>query len=228
MLAHSQSAMSASSAATDTDALALRIWDYMHMGHELQPSDVILVLGSNDLRVAEHGAELYHRGLAPRILFSGNVGRLTEGQFQQPEAEAFAEVARSMDVPDAAIWVEPRSTNTGENIAFSRELLAGQGIDPERLIVVQKPYMERRAFATFMNFWPGKDIRISSPPISFADYPNALLSKDLIITIMVGDLQRIRLYPEKGFQIPQEIPDEVWAAYEELVARGFTGHLIAN
>ncbi|MCB1209974.1 MAG: YdcF family protein [Verrucomicrobiales bacterium] len=217
-----------SSAAPDTDTLALRIWDYMHMGHELQPSDVILVLGSNDLRVAEHGAELYLRGLAPRILFSGNVGRLTEGQFQHPEAEAFAEVARSMDVPEEAILIEPRSTNTGENIAFSRELLAGKGIDPEKLIVVQKPYMERRAYATFMNFWPGKDIRIRSPPISFADYPNALLPKDLIITIMVGDLQRIRAYPEKGFQIPQEIPDEVWAAYEELVARGFTGHLIAN
>ena len=42
---------------------------------------------------------------------------------------------------------------------------------------------------------------------------------------MVGDLQRIRIYPEKGFQIPQDIPDEVWAAYERLVGWGFTRHL---
>lgn len=198
------------------------------MGHVLQPSDVILVLGSNDTRVAEHGADLFLRGLAPRILFSGNVGRLTDGQFQKSEAETFADVARSMGVPEDAILLEPRSTNTGENIAFSREILAGQGIDPARLIVVQKPYMERRAFATFMNFWPGKDIRISSPPLSFDEYPNEMLPKDLIITIMVGDLQRIRLYPEKGFQIAQDIPADVWAAYEELIARGYTGHLIAG
>jgi hypothetical protein len=43
---------------------------------------------------------------------------------------------------------------------------------------------------------------------------------------MVGDLQRIRVYPEKGYQIPQEIPDEVWTAYEELIAAGFDQHLV--
>ena len=67
--------------------LAQILWHYMHMGHEMQPSDVILVLGSNDLRVAEQGADLFLRGLAPRIVFSGNVGRLTEGVFKKSEAE---------------------------------------------------------------------------------------------------------------------------------------------
>jgi hypothetical protein len=42
---------------------------------------------------------------------------------------------------------------------------------------------------------------------------------------MVGDLQRIKIYPEKGFQIAQEIPDDVWQAYEQLVAMGFDRHL---
>ena len=210
------------------DELAQILWDYMHMGHVLQPSDVILVLGSNDLRVAEHGADLYLRGLAPWIVFSGNVGRLTAGVFQHSEAESFAGIAKAKGVPAAAILMEPRSTNTGENIAFSRELLAARGIDPERLIVVQKPYMERRAYATFMNFWPGKDIRISSPPIAFADYPNATLAKELIINVLVGDVQRIRVYPGKGFQIAQPMPDEVWAAWNELVNRGYTQHLVRD
>jgi hypothetical protein len=47
-----------------------------------------------------------------------------------------------------------------------------------------------------------------------------------VINIMVGDLQRIKIYPEKGFQIYQEIPAEVWKAYERLVALGFDKHLI--
>ena len=49
-----------------------------------------------------------------------------------------------------------------------------------------------------------------------------------VISIMVGDLQRIKLYPEKGFQIPQSIPTEVWAAYESLVEAGYNRHLAPN
>jgi hypothetical protein len=44
---------------------------------------------------------------------------------------------------------------------------------------------------------------------------------------MVGDLQRIKLYPERGFQIYQDIPDDVWQAYEKLVGMGYTKHLVA-
>lgn len=211
-----------------TDSLAQVLWDYMHMGHDLQPSDIILVLGSNDLRVAEHGADLYLRGLAPCVLFSGNVGRLTEGVFRKSEAESFAEVALAKGVPASAILIEPRSTNTGDNITFSRELLATRNQDPERLIVVQKPYMERRAYATFMKFWPGKEIRISSPPIPFSSYPTPDLPKDLIINVLVGDVQRIIIYPSKGFQIPQPMPDEVLEAWQELVSRGYTQHLVRD
>ena len=209
-----------------TDQLAQTLWDYMCLKHELEPSDVILVLGSNDLRVAAHAADLYLRGLAPWVVFSGNVGRLTEGVFTKTEAEAFADVALAKGVPASAILLEPRSTNTGENIDMSRELLAAHGLDPQRLIVVQKPYMERRGYATFMKRWPGKEVRMSSPPLSFEDYPNELLPKDFIIHVLVGDVQRIRVYSDKGFQIPQPMPEAVWAAFEELVGRGYTHHLV--
>ena len=43
---------------------------------------------------------------------------------------------------------------------------------------------------------------------------------------MVGDLQRIKIYPKKGFQIFQEIPDDVWQAYKQLVNLGYDKHLI--
>lgn len=210
---------------SSSDALAEKLWNYMLMRHEPRPCDLIMALGSNDTRVAEHAADLYLRGLAPRLLFSGNVGILTKGKFAKTEAETFADVAIAKGVPPEAILLETRSTNTGENIQFSRALLAEHGLNPETFIVVQKPYMERRAYATFMKQWPGKDILMTSPPLSWNEYPTETLTKEIIIPILVGDLQRIRLYPEKGFQIPQPIPDDVWAAFEELVARGFTSHL---
>lgn len=208
------------------ETLAERIWAYMHLGHALAKSDLILALGSNDLRVADYAAELWLQGWAPHLMFSGNVGALTRTMFDKPEAEKFADVALQKGVPASAILLESASTNTGENIQFSRQLLAQQGLKPQRIILVQKPYMERRAFATFMNFWTGIELIVTSPPIPFAEYPTAQLSRETVINIMVGDLQRIREYPAKGFQIPQPIPPEIWEAYEQLVALGYDKHLI--
>jgi len=48
------------------------------------------------------------------------------------------------------------------------------------------------------------------------------------IHALVGDLQRIKEYPKQGFQIEQDMPDEVWAAYEYLVAEGYTNRLIKD
>jgi uncharacterized SAM-binding protein YcdF (DUF218 family) len=207
------------------DQLAQKIWDYHHLNHQLEKSDLILALGSNDLRVAEFAADLYLRGYAPLLVFSGNAGVLTRHRFSKPEAEMFAEVARERGVPEDAILIEVESTNTGENVIFSRRLLESRGINPESLILAQKPYMERRTYATFMKFWPGKKVIVTSSPIPFSEYPTEELSKDLVISIMVGDLQRIRIYPSRGFQIEQEIPDDVWQAYEKLVELGYDRHL---
>ena len=204
------------------DQLAQIIWDYHHLNHTLKKSDIILALGSNDIRVAEYAADLYLRGFAPLLMFSGNVGALTKDQFTKPEAEVFADIAQQKGVPDEAILIEPQSTNTGENIDFSRRVLAARGLNPQNFILVQKPYMERRAFATFRKRWPEKNLVVASPPIPFSDYPNELLSRDKVINIMVGDLQRIKFYPSLGFQIEQEIPDEVWQAYEKLVELAIT------
>jgi hypothetical protein len=89
--------------------------------------------------------------------------------------------------------------------------------------------MERRAYATFMKVWPGKELVVTSAKVTFdeylARYSSDALSVDDVISIMVGDLQRIRLYPAKGFQIAQDIPADVWNAYEELVAAGYDEHL---
>lgn len=211
-----------------TDALARTLWDYMLLGHDLAASDVIIALGSHDLRVAEHAADLFLRGLAPLLVCSGHAGRLTSGRFRASEAEMFAEVAAARGVPREAILLEAESTNTGDNITFSKALLSRRGLDPRRVILAQKPYMERRAYATCLRRWPGREVRVTSPPIPFDDYPTDDLPKDLVINVLVGDVQRMRVYAERGFQIPQPMPDEVWAAYEELVARGYTSHLVRD
>ncbi|PLX61493.1 MAG: hypothetical protein C0632_11615, partial [Vibrio alginolyticus] len=66
------------------------LWDYMQLKHELKPADCLFVMCSNDVRVAEHAANLYHQKLAPLIVFSGGEGRFTDGLFEKSEAETFA------------------------------------------------------------------------------------------------------------------------------------------
>ena len=211
-------------------ALAERLWRYHQLNHDVAPADAIMVLCSHDKAVAERGAQLFLGGLAPLLIFSGGLGAITQHLWSEPEADQFAAIAIGMGVPRASILIENKSTNTGENVRFTRRLLEENGLNPQTFIVVQKPYMERRSYATFEKVWPGKKLIVTSPQVSFdeylARYSNETLSPDDVVSIMVGDLQRIRLYPAKGFQIEQEIPADVWAAFEELVAAGYNRHLV--
>ncbi len=210
----------------ETIILAKKIWNYHHMDHALEKADCILVLGSHDLRVAERGAELYLQGWAPVLIFSGGLGRLTEDMWTETEADPFATIAIQKGVPEKAILIENRSTNTGENILFTQQLLKQKNLDPQTFIVVQKPYMERRSYATFKKHWPDKKLIVTSPQISFKEYPTEEIPLEKVINIMAGDLQRIRVYAERGFQIYQEVPDDVWKAYEQLVELGYNTQLI--
>ena len=200
-------------------ALAEKLWHYHQMKHQLELADAFLVLCSHDKKVAERGAQLLLEGWAPLLIFSGGLGVITKNIWDEPEADQFAEIAIALGVPPEKILIENQSTNTGENVLFTKRLLAQEQIDPASFILVQKPYMERRSFATFRKNWPDKNVLVTSPQVSFAEYletyVNSELSVDDVISIMVGDLQRIKVYADKGFQIPQEIPDDVLSAYEE-------------
>ncbi len=210
------------------DKLAKIIWEYHKMHQKLKKVDCIFVLGSNDVRVAEYSADIFLKGYASNIIFSGNVGILSKDIFDKPEAEIFADIAIKHGVPEQKIIIENKSTNTGENIIFTKKIISELGFNFDSFILVQKPYMERRAYATFKKIWPEKDCIVTSPPINYKDYPNQYISKEMLINIMVGDLQRIKIYASKGFQISQDIPKEVWQAYEKLVHLGYTNHLISN
>jgi uncharacterized SAM-binding protein YcdF (DUF218 family) len=211
----------------DIDHDAEIVYEYHRMGMRLQPAEAIFALCSLDKRVAERAAQLFLDGYGSYLIYSGGVGRLTANRFTEPEAQVFANVARSMGVPDDRIIVECKSTNTGENIRFTHSLLQQSGHNPQSFILVQKPYMERRTYATFSKQWPDPKVTVTvtSPQLSFSEYPDAENPRDLVINIMVGDLVRIREYSVKGFQIPQDIPAHVWAAGQRLIAEGFDGHL---
>ncbi len=213
----------------NVDKLARKIWNYHHVNHKLEKADCIFVLCSHDLRVADYGTKLFLENYAPLIVFSGGVCHLEDllkTGWKKSEAETFAERAIELGVPKEKIIIENKATNTGENVRFTEKILKEKGLNFESFIIVQKPYMERRAYATIRVYWPNKKIIVTSPNIDFDSYYNKKITKEDVINLMVGDLQRIKIYPEKGFQIFQKIPDDVWRAYQKLVQLGYTKHLI--
>ncbi|KAI1144296.1 DUF218 domain-containing protein [Hypoxylon sp. FL0543] len=189
--------------------------------------DAVFCLCSLDTRVAERAAQLFLDGYGSHLIFSGGVGRLTQGRYDKPEAQVFADIAIGMGVPKEKLLVEPLSTNTGENVRFTYALLREKGLHLNSFLLVQKPYMERRTYATFKKQWPDPDTRImvTSPQFTWSEYPNSDNPRDLVINIAVGDLIRVRDYPSRGFQIPQDIPDEVWEAAQRLIQAGYNSHL---
>ncbi|ELV8700307.1 YdcF family protein [Vibrio vulnificus] len=195
-----------------------QLWQYMQLQHRLTPVDCLLVMCSNDLRVAEHAANLYKQGYAPYILFSGGEGRFTEGLFEKSEAETFAELAKASGVPAEAILLETKSSNTGENVRFSEQLLLEKGLAFESFILVQKPFMERRALATFEKQWQGpySHLLVSSTGEAFFDYINEEMPLMLVLEALLEDFERIKRYPAKGFQTEQPLPDDVETAYQGI------------
>lgn len=210
---------------SSTQQLARILWDYNFLDWPLKKVDVIIVLGGNDLRLPKLGADLFLKGYAPLIIASGKRGCLTRG-WKKTEAEVFAEVLTSQGISDRNLLVEKRAENTGENILFSKKLLKKKNITPNSVMLVTKPYMERRAYATACKAWPEVDTVVASPKIDFDNYPNKFISKDDIINALVGYTQRILKYPEKGFQITQTMPAKVEQAMTELMKRGYTRDLI--
>jgi uncharacterized SAM-binding protein YcdF (DUF218 family) len=209
--------------------LARVLWDYHQLKHEPIPADLIVALGTNDLRVAEFAADLYHRGYGKSVLCTGGIAHSTDllaTDWSASEAEMFAEVLERRGVPKECILLETRALNTGENIIFTREFLRQAGIRPSNILIAVKSFMQRRAWATMAVEWPEMPASVASPSLSLDEYFTAELTPDKIINIMVGDLQRLWVYARKGYSAPQRMPDEVKQAYDGLVALGFTEHLI--
>ena len=174
--------------------------------------------------VARRAAQLYRQGLAPLVLFSGGLGRNTSSMWTESEAVRFARIAIQEGVPEGAVLLEERSTNSGENLLFSRQLLL------ERDLTHPKPYMERRLLAAFPIYWPEARVTVTSWQQTYRQYLAGLSrwgrTEEDTINMLVGDFQRVLIYPQLGYQVPQAAPEEAVEAFDTLVNLGYTSQLV--
>lgn len=212
-------------------SLARIIWRYHQLGQEPSPAETMVVFGTNDLRVAGFAAGLYGRGFGKLMVCTGGMahtGDMLATGWTRPESEMFAEEAIRRGVPQESILLESRALNTAENVRFTRELLARRDVRPRNVLLVCKPFMQRRVWATMAIEWPEMPATVASQQMTLDEYFTPDLPPEKIIPIMMGDLQRIWIYADRGWSAPQQIPGDVMEAYRELVRLGFTQHLIAE
>ncbi|MFI1838206.1 YdcF family protein [Streptomyces olivaceoviridis] len=202
------------------------LWDFQRMDHEPRPCSVAIGLGSHDLGVADTTVDLYRQGMAPLIVFTGATSLTTRDRMPRGEAEHYRDRAVELGVPADVILIEPKARNTGENIRFSRALLEERRVPVSSVLLVSKPYEERRAYATARKLWPEVGWVSASTPMTLPDYVGSIGDERLVIDMLVGAQQRLMIYPRQGFMIDQTIPDDVAAAFERLRREGFTSRLI--
>ncbi|MEV6488817.1 YdcF family protein [Actinoplanes sp. NPDC051633] len=202
------------------------LWNYHDLRHELHPCDVGIGLGSHDLGVAMIAVQLFRRGMFPRVVFTGANAPTTVEQFPRGEAVHYGEYAAENGVPQSSILIEPNARNTAENLTLTRDLLIAKGVEARSIILMSRPYQQRRAYATCRKVWPTVKVICASLPLSLDEYVANIGDVKKVIDMLVGDTQRIDEYARRGFAIPQDVPADVKGAFDRLVAAGYTSRLI--
>ncbi len=204
-------------------------WDYMRLVHPPGRADAILTLGSFDPQAAVHAAALWRRGLAPVVIMSGGIahrGGVLDTGWTRSEARVFADVALREGVPETALLLEDKAQNTGDNFTLGLAVAAAAGLRPRKLLVVAKPYMTRRGFATGGKLCPGIELLMQCEAIDVVRYFAREPDPDRTLLALVGDLHRIIVYPRLGFQVAQDVPATVIEALDCLVRAGYGTRLV--
>ena len=175
------------------------IGKFIFIDEEPVPADLILIPGAPVKELAEHGAQLWKNGFAPKILVTGKyymTYESLEDEFNKfsastgdrgdaaTEAEFLARLMISQGVDEKSIVLEEESTNTFENAKFSRRIIENdlkeEGI--KHIILCCQAFHARRALMTFQSEL--RDIRITVCPV---------VTRGLSIDTWLNDLKGFNL-----------------------------------
>jgi uncharacterized SAM-binding protein YcdF (DUF218 family) len=156
----------------------------------LEPSDAIVVLGrggadsdgvltNRSLRRVVRGIDLYRKGLAPLLVFSGSLEEIRER----------ANVARALGVPGPVILSAPAARTTREEAEEVRKLLLPLG--RKNVLLVSDPIDMPRARALMER--AGFTVRPAPTAASGPSQPEARLGlvRDLLIELSAWTFYRV-------------------------------------
>ena len=181
-------------------------------------ADLLMVLGSSDLRVPIEAVMLYKQGKAANVVVCGGVGRLTEPEVKSiwgAEAIFFKEALIRMGMPEVISYIDSRSDNTSQNIENGFAVVRANGIEPKRVILIQLDVLQRRA---------GLTARKVAPEIEFINWAaNIPANPDPTARkASLEEMRKLEIYGPRGagFLVEPDIPLDVKRAYDWLKRRG--------
>ncbi|MHB9144636.1 MAG: YdcF family protein [Symbiobacteriia bacterium] len=172
------------------------ISDFLFVQDEPDKADLILVIGGRRQERAGKAVDLYLRGLAPKILFSGGDKQGT-GIAEALRLRDWA-VERGVRVED--ILVEDRAVNTMENVLYSCALIDREigFANLNAVILISSPMHMRRVRQSFARHCP-PNVRLMCIPDDRQD-----VSRDnwwvepMTRESVLRELEKVRDYAHKG------------------------------
>ena len=213
-----------SEALTPTLTHARKLWDFLVEGRRHQPSELLIVCCSYDLRVCDYACDLARKGVAPRVVITGGSSAWTRHLWTRSEASVFAERARTNGMAEHQILLEEKASNFAENISFARALCP----QAQRVTFLTKPNSIRRVYQTLPLRWPGLTAHVDAPLFQFPSEVSNVVGLFGLIDEMVGDVDRLQVYPELGYQVPIGLPEGLLASWRFLIEAGFDRHLVSQ
>lgn len=208
---------------------ALILWNYLVIKDHLEQADIIFVCGGHDSRVADEATKLFNKGMAGFVVVSGGIKREVYGLSKMAlEADILAEHIYNNGVPKECIIKERESKNTGENLEFTERMLHNLGIKHDSAILVQKPYAAKRTLCLAKKKWANKEIYMHTEDVSFDQYLDLGIPDEKIISMMVGEVQRLIYSPQFGWIDEVYVPENVVNAYSYLCEKGYTSRLMSE
>lgn len=204
------------------------LYDYMKINDELEKCDLIMGCGCANLKIPQKCAELYFNGYGKYIVFAGGLGKTTKKLFNKPEAQIYREIATECGVPEDKIVVEDQSTTTPQNFKNTIKILQQEKLEYNSMVIVHSVITTRRTLATAKAYLPNTKIYMTTVKTTFEEFMSRLEKSHLLnetICVLVGNIQRMVIAPQMGYQVEVVVPKQVLKAYEELKQEGYTKYI---
>ncbi|MEI8347976.1 MAG: YdcF family protein [Pseudomonadota bacterium] len=199
-------------------------YQYLALNNVLSRADLIMGFGNFDQKVPLHCLQLYQQGLAPLILFTGGRGSGT-GDVQGAESLWFKKIIlqENPDFPLNNVILETESTNTPENVHFSKKTLESHvpslllGKDIKKVIFVTTAYRQRRVGLTLKKIIPELDLISAPPTLNYGQDQEFFTQKGYdFAQVLKGEIERIINYGKLGYICQETIAPEVLSAFQHL------------
>jgi uncharacterized SAM-binding protein YcdF (DUF218 family) len=187
--------------------------------------DALLLFGGSLPDAWDQAAALVKEDRVGTLVLVGGEGHTTDvlrsllGETAETEAELMAAyLDRRHGLTE--LLIEGKSRNCGENVVLGREVVLLAGLAPRAVALVQDPTMQRRMDAVFRLVWPDAvAVNRPGPRSGRHAWPH-----DRWVSLVMGEVPRLRddahgYGPHgAGFQAHVDVPPEVEAAYDALLA----------